>query len=136
MLDVDLYQKLKQQTINKMQLVKNNFLTDNQKRLAVLLVMLFLSSVKMFGQATNVAVSEVNTTLVTNNTSLIAATDSDIDFMNWFMGSRQAQASASSTDVSSTTNTKKQLIISGGTTNRLLYKTLVKKLISIDNAIV
>lgn len=117
-----------------MQVSKNIFLSDNQKRILVMLVMLFLSTVKMFGQSKEkVTCVENNNNIVT--TAAIAASDSDIDFMNWFMGSKQAQsASASGSDAS--INTKKQLIISGGTTNRVLYKTLVKKVISIDNAIV
>lgn len=118
-----------------MQVITNNFLSDNRNRLAVLLMLLFLSSVKMFGQAKTTLISEENNVIVLNNNAMIVATDADIDFMNWFMGSKQAQsASASGSDAS--INTKKQLIISGGTTNRVLYKTLVKKVISIDNAIV
>lgn len=116
-----------------MQVTENIFLSDNQKRILVMLVMLFLSSVKMFGQAKETVICEEK--INTSANVIIAASDSDIDFMNWFMGSKQAQsASASGSDAS--INTKKQLIISGGTTNRVLYKTLVKKVISIDSAIV
>lgn len=118
-----------------MQVSENIFLSDNQKRILVMLVMLFLSTVKMFGQSKDKVTCIENNNSISTTTAAIAASDSDIDFMNWFMGSKQAQsASASGSDAS--INTKKQLIISGGTTNRVLYKTLVKKVISIDNAIV
>lgn len=133
-LDVDLYQKLRTSKKTPMQVSENIFLSDNQKRILVMLVMLFLSTVKMFGQSKEkVTCLENNNSIVT--TAAIAASDSDIDFMNWFMGSKQAQ-SASDSGSDASINTKKQLIISGGTTNRVLYKTLVKKVISIDNAIV
>jgi hypothetical protein len=133
-LHVNLYQKLRTLKKITMQVSTNSFFTDNQKRLIVVLVLLVLSSVKMFGQTkSNEICLEKNDVAVITNA--VAASDSDIDFMNWFMGSKQAQ-SASSTGNDASVNTKKQLINSGGATNRVLYKTLVKKVMSIDNAIV
>ena len=118
-----------------MQVSTNILLNNTQKRLVVLLVLLMLSSVKMFGQEKTAVVTIEENSSVVATTNLVAASDSDIDFMNWFMGTKQAQ-SASNSNPDSTLNTKKQLINSGGSTNRVLYKTLVKKLISIDNALV
>lgn len=118
-----------------MQILKNILRTENQIRLAVVFVLFFLSSVKTFAQTEVAVVSVENNTTVVSISATIATSDSDIDFMNWFMGSKQAQSSSSSS-TNSSMSTKKQLINSGGVTNRVLYKTLVKKVISIDNALV
>jgi ribosomal protein L6P/L9E len=122
-----------------MQITTNITSSKTIKRVAITLLLVLLTCSGVFGQSKEVKVSlqnEVTVSVTTSNEILIAASDSDIDFMNWFMGSKQAQTSSSRDAINATTNTKKQLIISGGTPNRVLYRTFVKKVISIDNAIV
>jgi hypothetical protein len=66
------------------------------------------------------------------------ALDSNAEFMNWFMGSNQTQSLKVSSDneASSAISRKKQIILSGITPNKVLYRTLVKKVSSQENAIV
>lgn len=112
----------------------SNFISENRKGLVILFVLFLLSSVGMFGQTktTTVVTPVVPVTSITTT----VAFDSDIDFMNWFMGSKQTQTIQEDSNASSTLASKKKQIISSGITpNKVLYRTFVKKVISQESAI-
>ncbi|MEC4005920.1 hypothetical protein OX283_014720 [Flavobacterium sp. SUN052] len=116
-----------------------NFLSENKKGLVLLFILFLLSSVGMFGQTKNETVAPQVTPVI--EISIVpaqaVALDSDTDFMNWFMGSKQTQTVQDNTaNVGSTTSSrKKQIISSGVTPNKVLYRTFMKKVISQESAI-
>jgi hypothetical protein len=117
----------------------NSFLSENKKGLIILFVLFLLSSVGMFGQTKEVVATQPVTVVqeVTVASTQMIAADSNADFMNWFMGSKQTQSlKDNNQDSNSAIARKKQIISSGVTPNKVLYRTLVKKIISQENAIV
>ena len=77
--------------------------TSNTKSLVILFVLFLLTSVGMFGQTKATATAASSTTIVNvvNVPVQQVALDSDVDFMSWFMGSKQTQTvkeAASGTD--------------------------------------
>jgi hypothetical protein len=109
------------------------FLASN-KRLLIVIGLVLLSNAGVFGQT---AVTEVTfpTEAGFTKSEQAVALDTDMDFMNWFMGTNQNQNHSDSSN-SNTISTKKQFINSGVTPNRVLYKTLLKKVSSMDRALV
>ena len=98
-------------------------------RLIVLLVLLFLSSVGVFGQNKTITLS------TTSLTEVVIATDATItvtinyavaststDFALWFMGNKQTTSSKSNATIG-----KKQFITSGISPNTVLIKTFMKR---------
>ena len=62
-----------------------------------------------------------------------------MDFVSWFMGSKQPQIKSDLIEVKNNSSkgiTKKQILSSGITPNKVLYRTFMKKVSSQDNAIV
>jgi hypothetical protein len=117
-----------------------NTSNTSNKALIVLFVMFLLSSASMFAQntATAVAAPVTTTTVEVLNVSVNQiALGSDVEFMSWFMSSKQTQSvNGGSEGTSSTTmSRKKQIISSGVVPNKVLYRTLVKKVISQESAI-
>ena len=116
-----------------------NTSNTSNKALIVLFVMFLLSSVGMFGQnkATAVAAPATITVEVLNVSVNQIALGSDVEFMSWFMSSKQTQSVNGGSEGTSTTNMsrKKQIISSGVVPNKVLYRTLVKKVISQESAI-
>lgn len=126
-----------------MQITSNIISQRTIKRVIITATLLIMATAGVFGQTKSTSKDALE--IVSNNTNVeaqvsvadaIAASESDIDFMNWFMGTKQSQNSRTEEAVKTTTNTKKQMIISGGTPNRVLYRTFMKKVISIENALV
>jgi len=132
----------KNQTIDMNTTAQNtstSFLSQNKKGLIVLFILFLLSSIGMFGQ-NKVAVvpfTVVPVQEIVKDSVQAVALDSDVDFMNWFMGSRQTQSLQEATSGSGSTNAsrKKQIISSGVTPNKVLYRTFVKRVISQESAI-
>jgi hypothetical protein len=116
-----------------------NTSNTSNKALIVLFVMFLLSSVGMFGQNTTTAVAAPATTTVEvlNVSVNQIAVGSDVEFMSWFMSSKQTQSVNGGSEGTSATNMsrKKQIISSGVVPNKVLYRTLVKKVISQESAI-
>lgn len=116
-----------------------SFLSQNRKGLFVLFVLFLLSSVGMFGQnkVVSVTLDVVPVQEIVKDSVRAVALDSDVDFMNWFMGSRQTQTlqEATSGSGSTTASRKKQIISSGVVPNKVLYRTFVKRVISQESAI-
>jgi len=97
-------------------------------------VLFLLSSVGMFGQkvqptATSIITFEVSMAAsdetVASAKATTTTTNATINFVSWFMGTKQTPATIQSNDFS--TSTKKQMINSGIAPNRLLIKTFLKK---------
>ena len=104
--------------------------------LVAVFVLFLLSSVGMFGQkvqptATSIITFEVSmaasdeTVASAKATTTTTTTNATINFVSWFMGTKQTPATIQSNDFS--TSTKKQMINSGIAPNRLLIKTFLKK---------
>ena len=55
--------------------------------------------------------------------------------MNWFMGSKQGQTIQKADETATTVSRKKQIISSGVTPNKVLYRTFMKRVISQETAI-
>jgi hypothetical protein len=96
---------------------------------------IFLSNTNVFAQ-TSKNVVEVNTIEVTTNTkqdnvSAVSSSNS-INFVLWFMGSKQDPNTTISTEG---TNTKKQVITSGTAPNRLLIKAFLKKAVGLESMV-
>lgn len=112
-------------------------------RVFVLLVLLVLSSMGVFGQstATENNSQELVEMLQTETPAIqpqadIVSLESKMDFMGWFMGTKQNQNSAITPDnAKASQSTKKQIISSGITPNKVLYRTFIKKVMNKDNAI-
>lgn len=113
----------------------------NKKRANILMMLSFilLSSFSAFAQTTtddkavenNVIVNstvEINTTKQHN-----ASTDSNINFVLWFMGSKQDPNTTFSSDA---TSTKTKVRTSGIAPNRLLIKAFLKKATNFESTIV
>lgn len=110
-----------------------SFLAAN-KRLLIVIGLMLLSSAGVFGQTTQKEISNTKD-VISLSTQQTIAFDNDMDFMNWFMGSNQNQNHSEATN-DTNVSTKKQFINSGITPNRVLYKTLLKKVTSMDRALV
>ena len=131
---------MKTYTMN-IQNTNTNFIVENKMRILFFIVLFILSSLRMFGQTTVTAIAiqneqEVKCVFQQNQTSIVSI-DSQIDFVSWFMGSRQSQMNENeSTNKSNSAVTKKQILSSGIIPNKVLYRTFMKRVISQDNAIV
>ena len=117
-----------------------NTSNTSNKALIVLFVLFLLSSVGMFGQNTTTSVAAPATTTVEVLKVSVnqVALDSNVEFMSWFMSSNQTQSVNEATQGGTSTNTsrKKQIISTGIVPNKVLYRTLIKKVISQESAIV
>lgn len=103
--------------------------TTNSVRLVVLFALLLLSNVKMFGQDTQTVVAApvafetvAATTVASAETTAAAST---LNFVSWFMGTKQNVNANTSTEVIG--SSKKQMINSGIAPSRLLIKAFLKK---------
>ena len=108
---------------------KNNKITT----IFIMLVFALFFNVSVFGQTIekNEVVNntiESNTIAKQENTSV----SSNINFVLWFMGSKQDPNRTISTEG---INTKKQIMTSGMAPNRLLIKAFLKKAINLESTI-
>jgi hypothetical protein len=108
------------------------------KRIFVLFVLLLLSGARMFGQ--EVKAEKVEVVLISTSEAIAAGehTESQMELVSWFMGSKLSQMSntGNTTNSISTNKTgKKQFINNGLTTNKILSRTFLKKAINHDSTI-
>lgn len=95
----------------------------------------------MFGQSsidskTIQCNQDVTITFNQVETSIVSVA-TQIDFVSWFMGSRQSQMNENETAYKfNSASTRKQILNSGISPNKVLYRTFMKKVISQDSAIV
>jgi hypothetical protein len=134
----------KNNTMKTFNSTNTNDATRNKTRWIVLLVLLVLSSMGVFGQNTTdqnnqlgldkESIVEENKMIDSKND--VVSLESQIDFVGWFMGSKHNQNTTLELDVNkSSISTKKSIISSGVTPNKVLYRTFVKKVMNKDNAI-
>jgi len=123
-----------------LQNTKSNFIIENKFRIIFIILLFVLTSLKMFGQTTTPISNknEIEVAIVFNQVQTsIVSLDSPVDFVSWFMGSRQSQMNENeSANKYNSTSTKKQILNAGVTPNKLLYRTFMKKVISQDSVIV
>ncbi|SHG37462.1 hypothetical protein SAMN05444396_11043 [Flavobacterium segetis] len=116
--------------------MKYIFLKTNYKNLVkgiLLFVFIVASNSAAVAQTSKnlTAEIEVKTELKSDNVS-VNSSSASMNFVMWFMGSKQ---NANSNISSDSTNTKKQVIMSGTAPNRLLIKAFLKKAINLDSMI-
>lgn len=126
----------------------NNFSTKKGNKKNAFFFMLFvcmlLSNVAVFGQTaveinTVQAVTIENNNIVNSTTEIssmkqeAASTPSSMNFVLWFMGSKQTP---NATTVPAGTTAKKQFMTSGSAPNRLLIKAFLKKAVNFESATV
>jgi hypothetical protein len=103
------------------------------KTIFIVAIFVLFCNVSVFSQTIekNAAVNnsiESNTIAKQENTSV----SSNINFVLWFMGSKQDPNRTISNE---TANTKKQIMTSGMAPNRLLIKAFLKKAINLESTI-
>lgn len=119
----------------------NTSTSFSRKGLVLVFVLFLVSSVGMFGQnvqptATSTSTFEVSmasTDETVASTQAATTTNTTMNFVSWFMGTKQTPSTNSTTDFS--TSTKKQMIQSGIAPNRLLIKTFLKKATNYNSTI-
>ncbi|MBC5836365.1 hypothetical protein [Flavobacterium muglaense] len=104
----------------------------NSVRLFFMFALILVSSVS-FGQSKEVNNIVSSTTEVTNEVKQQnSRATSNMEFVLWFMGSKQDPNSTISTEG---VNTKKQIMTSGLAPNRLLIKAFLKKAVNFESAV-
>ncbi|MBG6110429.1 CobQ-like glutamine amidotransferase family enzyme [Flavobacterium sp. CG_9.10] len=110
----------------------NNFSKQNNNNkittIFIMVVFALFCNVSVFSQTKNEVVNttlEVNTIAKQENTS-------NMNFVLWFMGSKQDPNRTITTEG---INTKKQVMTSGMAPNRLLIKAFLKKAINLESTI-
>ena len=111
---------------------------DNKKRVNILIMLVFLllSNVAVFGQTiaeknTNSNTAAIESNLVEKEATSNTSNTSNMNFVIWFMGSKQ---NPSTTIIPAGENTRKQFITSGLAPNRLLIKAFLKKAVNFEVA--
>ncbi len=113
----------------------------SQRRLLIFVVLFLLCSVGMFGQQTETkssgVVFEKKEIQFSVSQEVASVSDSQLDFMGWFMGTKQNQSANENVGEksSSALSAKKQILSSGITPNKVLYRTFVKRILSKDVAL-
>lgn len=113
----------------------NNIVAKNNKKNLITLFLMFafilLSNVS-FSQTQIVNSLVSNTTESTNEVKQENNKAANMEFVLWFMGSKQDPNSTISTEG---INTKKQIMTSGLAPNRLLIKAFLKKAVNFESAL-
>ena len=92
-------------------------------RFVIAFVLLLLASTGVFGQTTTTTFTVATTTEVTVSTETAVASTS-MDFALWFMGNKQA------TSTSGNVTGKKSFITAGMSSNKVMIKTFLKRVIN------
>jgi hypothetical protein len=116
-----------------------SFFKTKKWSLVVLVVFLF-TNMEILGQNKPISMSLSNG-LKQPVTAIIAKAivfESDVDFLNWFIGTKQSQSIFETTlrEGSTSTIKKKQILTSGIAPNKVLYQTFIKKIISLESTVV
>jgi hypothetical protein len=114
---------------------KSSVPNDSIKRGNIFLLFIFMlvCNVSMFSQSkeSDVVVSAINERAV-NDVEQDNKVATNVEFVLWFMGSKQ---NPNSTISNEGINTKKQIMTSGLAPNRLLIKAFLKKAVNFESAI-
>ena len=110
---------------------------DNKRvlNLSLMFIFLLISNVSVFGQsihavADNTTTIEVTTNDKKENVSAVSSQSNSMNFVLWFMGTKQDPNGTISKDNS---NKKIQAITSGSAPNRLLIKAFLKRAVDADS---
>lgn len=105
----------------------------NSLKFFVIVAFLFLTTSAVFAQEENHSLVNATTeiSIKQENTSNVS-TASNMNFVLWFMGTKQDPKATISTQG---TNTKKQFMTSGMAPNRLLIKAFLKKAVNFESAL-
>ena len=115
----------------------STFTNENKKGFLLVVVLFLMTSFSSFAQSSTLEVVSTKEVVSVETKTALVLDDSQLDFMNWFMGSKQSQSTNDFTTVNDNSSSRrKQIISSGVTPNRVLYRTLLKKVVSQENAIV
>lgn len=102
--------------------------TANRYKFFMIVVLFLLSYTGVNAQTVTASEKQCVELLPTASINAVASLDTQIDFVGWFMGSNQNQSiNDGEGSVDRASSAKKQIISSGIVPNRVLYKTLVKK---------
>ena len=116
---------------------RSTFTNENKKGFLLVVVLFLMTSFSSFAQSSTLEVVSTKEVVSVETRTALVLDDSQLDFMNWFMGSKQSQSTNDFTTVNDNSSSRrKQIISSGVTPNRVLYRTLLKKVVSQENAIV
>ena len=111
----------------------------NSNILLMIVAFILLSVGTAFGQTTVENNSDLNVTITANTGETIvvkqeeASTNSNMNFVLWFMGRKQ---DPNAKILPAGSNTKKEFMTSGTAPNRLLIKAFLKKAVNFESAIV
>ena len=111
----------------------------NKNTFFIVLAFIALSFGTAFGQTAVENNSYLNSTITANTTETIVvkqeetSTNSNMNFVLWFMGTKQ---DPNVKIVPAGANTKKEFITSGTAPNRLLIKAFLKKAVNYESALV
>jgi hypothetical protein len=128
-------------TANQLEKYKtmNTTATQNKSKNMMIILSVFvcalLFSVSGYSQATTTTAIASSIDEVTTTTEVKAEstrTSTNMEFVQWFMGSKQDPNSTISTEG---INTKKQIMTSGIAPNRLLIKAFLKKAVNFESAL-
>ena len=128
-------------TANQLEKYKtmNTTATQNKSKNMMFILSVFvcalLFSVSGYSQATTTTAIASSIDEVTTTTEVKAEstrTSTNMEFVQWFMGSKQDPNSTISTEG---INTKKQIMTSGIAPNRLLIKAFLKKAVNFESAL-
>ncbi|SDW84999.1 hypothetical protein [Flavobacterium degerlachei] len=114
----------------------NNFSKQNDFKKSVsiftMFIFILLSNVSAFSQTSENNAITVNATDITTVVKGENKSTTNMDFVLWFMGSKQDPNSTISTEG---INTKKKVMTSGLAPNRLLIKAFLKKAVNFESAL-
>ncbi|MEZ7499209.1 hypothetical protein QO200_10715 [Flavobacterium sp. Arc3] len=115
----------------------NNFSKRNDSKNSATIFLMFIfvlvSSVSGFSQTSeNKEVVSTTNNIATTEVKEDNKSTSNVEFVLWFMGSKQDPNSTISTEG---INTKKQIMTSGLAPNRLLIKAFLKKAVNFESAV-
>lgn len=119
-----------------MKYIASNANNKNVIKGLLMLVFILVSSTTAFAQTENFIVSEtaidVTPAAKVETTSTLSSSSNTMNFVLWFMGSKQDPKSIFSKEG---INTKKQVITSGAAPNRLLIKAFLKKAVDLESMV-
>lgn len=124
--------------MNSQSNTNSNLTTEKRNRLLFFVLLFVMSSIGMFGQSNVDSVeTKITPEKIEFKETAVVSVESQIDFVSWFMGTKQSQMMDSKTNQnSSKVVTKKQILFLGITPNKVLYRTFMKKVSSQNSAIV
>ena len=104
--------------------------------LLIMFVFIIMSNVSVFGQSieklVDVSTIEVNSNAKKENVSAVSSASNSMNFVLWFMGTKQGPNGTISKESSSA---KIQVITSGSAPNRLLIQAFLKKAVDTDSMV-